>query len=135
MTAGQNPFNMGEVRRLQRHLARVVPQARRDTRAVMMRGALNIKNGWKANARASAPRHAPAYPRTIGFDLLMFGPDQLLAIIGPDKGGPQGALGNLLEYGSVKNPPHRDGGRALDVEEPRFDAQMALIAERGLAWW
>jgi hypothetical protein len=58
-----------------------------------------------------------------------------MAIIGPDKGGPQGALGNLLEYGSVKNPPHRDGGRALDVEEPRFEAQLALIAERGLAWW
>ncbi|MFW3474415.1 hypothetical protein [Streptomyces microflavus] len=35
-------------------------------------------------------RHAPAYPRSIGFDLLAFGPDQLLAIIGPDKGLPQG---------------------------------------------
>jgi hypothetical protein len=57
-----------------------------------------------------------------------------MAIIGPDKGAPQGALGNLLEYGSVKNPPHRDGGRAADAEEPRFEAQMALLAERGLGW-
>ena len=130
-----NRFDMSDVRRLERHLARVVPRARRDARAVTMRGAMNIKRDWKSNARASARKHAPAYPSTIGFDLAAYGPDIWMAIIGPDKGGPQGALGNLLEYGSVKNPPHRDGGRALDVEEPRFEAQMALIAERGLAWW
>ncbi|MFJ4932309.1 hypothetical protein ACIP8U_00360 [Streptomyces pseudovenezuelae] len=128
-------FDMGDVRRLERHLARVVPRARRDARAVTMRGAMNIKRDWKSNARSSAPKHAPAYPSSIGFDLAAYGPDIWMAIIGPDKGGPQGALGNLLEYGSAHNPPHRDGGRALDVEEPRFEAQMALIAERGLAWW
>lgn len=130
-----SPFDMSDVRRLQRHLARVVPQARRDTRAVMMRGALNIKNDWRKNARQTGRKHARQYPRTIGFDLLTFGPDQLLAIIGPDKGGPQGALGNLLEYGSVKNPPHNDGGRALAVELPRFEAQISEITARGLAWW
>jgi hypothetical protein len=128
-------FDMGEVRRLERHLARVVPRARRDTRAVVVRGAMNIKRDWRANARSSAPKHAPHYPKSIGYDVAGYGRDIVMATIGPDKGGPQGALGNLLEYGSVKNPPHRDGGRALDVEEPRFEAQLALIAERGLAWW
>ncbi|MFW3477195.1 hypothetical protein [Streptomyces microflavus] len=88
---GRPLLDTAEVRRLQRHLSRVVLQARRDTRVVMMRGALNIKNEWKANARASSGRHAPAYPRSIGFDLLAFGPDQLLAIIGPDKGSLRGA--------------------------------------------
>jgi hypothetical protein len=127
-------FDMSDVRRLERHLARVIPRARRDARAVVRRGAVNIKKDWKANARSTAPKHAKHYPRSISFDVNNYGPDIIMAIIGPDKGGPQGALGNLLEYGSVKNPPHRDGGRALDVEEPRFDAQMALIADRGLAW-
>ena len=128
-------FDMSEVRRLEAHLARVVPRARRDARAVVRRGAVNIKRDWRANARGSAPKHAPYYPQSISFDVNPYGPNVTLAIIGPDKGGPQGALGNLLEYGSAKNPPHRDGGRALDVEEPRFEAQMALIADRGLAWW
>jgi hypothetical protein len=128
-------FDMSDVRRLEAHLARAIPRARRDARAVVRRGAVNIKRDWQANARASAPKHAPHYPRSISFDVNSYGPDIVMAIIGPDKGGPQGALGNILEYGSVKNPPHRDGGRALDVEEPRFEAQMALIAARGLAWW
>lgn len=128
-------FDTSDVRRLQRHLVRVVPRARRDIRGVVRRGAVNIKNEWRANARASAPKHAPAYPSSISFDAANYGPDIYMAIIGPDKGGPQGALGNLLEYGSVKNPPHRDGGRALDSEQPRFEAQIALIVARGLAWW
>lgn len=132
-------FDMSDVRRLERHLARAIPRARRDARAVVRRGAVNIKKDWKANARASAPKHAPQYPRSIGFDFGAYGPDIFMAIIGPENlhrtRGSQGALGAILEYGSVHNPPHRDGGRALDVEEPRFEAQMALIADRGLTWW
>jgi hypothetical protein len=130
-----NPFDMRDVRRLQHHLVRGIPRAQRDTRAVVVRGALNIKRDWRVNARASAPKHAPSYPRTIGYDVHTFGPDQVLAIIGPEKSGRQGALGNLLEYGSVKNPPHNDGGRALVNEVPQFEAQMALILQRGLTWW
>jgi hypothetical protein len=129
-------FDTSDVRRLERHLARVVPRARRDARMVVRKGAMNIKRDWRANARATGRKHAgKLYPRTVSYDVAAYGPDVTLAIIGPDKGGSQGALGNILEYGSVKNPPHRDGGRALDVEEPRFEAQMALIAARGLAWW
>ena len=41
------------------------------------------------------------------------------AQIGPDKGLPQGALGNLIEYGSVNNPGHNNGKDALDAEIPR----------------
>ncbi|MFH9977943.1 hypothetical protein ACH4ND_01520 [Streptomyces sp. NPDC017179] len=124
-----------EVRRLERHLTRSIPRLRRDARQVTRRGAVNIKRDWRANARATGRKHAKLYPRSISFDFAAYGPDLFMAIIGPDKGGPQGALGNVLEYGSVKNPPHNDGGRALDAEMPRFEAQMALLAERGLAWW
>jgi len=129
-----NRFDMSDVRRLQRHLVRNIPRMRRDTRAVTMRGAVNIKRDWRNNARQSSGRHAPLYPNSVGFDIANYGPDIVMATIGPDKGAAQGALGNLLEYGSVKNPPHNDGGRALATELPRFEAQMALIAERGLAW-
>jgi hypothetical protein len=127
-------FDMSDVRRLERHLARSIPRLRREARQVTMRGAMNIKRDWRNNARQSAPKHAPAYPNAVSFDFAAYGRDIYMATIGPDKGATQGALGNLLEYGSAKNPPHRDGGRALDAEEPRFEAQMALVAARGLAW-
>lgn len=127
-------FDMSDVRRLQRHLARSIPQVRRDARAATMKGAVNIKRDWRANARQTAGKHARAYPRAVSFDFAAYGRDIFMATIGPDKGAAQGALGNLLEYGSVHNPPHRDGGRALDAELPRFEAQIALLADRGLAW-
>ncbi|MGW5126683.1 hypothetical protein ACWEQ7_22035 [Streptomyces sp. NPDC004069] len=128
-------FDMSDVRRLERHLTRSIPLLRREARAVTVRGAMNIKKDWRANARATGRKHAKLYPRSVSYDVAAYGRDIYRATIGPDKGGPQGALGNLLEYGSVKNPPHNDGGRALDAELPRFEAQMRVLAERGLAWW
>ncbi|MFL4904820.1 hypothetical protein ACJ6WF_16935 [Streptomyces sp. MMS24-I2-30] len=130
-----NRIDMSDVRALQRHLARSVPRMRRDARAVVARGALNVKRDWAANARASSGRHAPAYPSSVSYDLLPIGPDVIDAEIGPDKARTQGPLGNLLEYGSVHNPPHNDGGRALAAELPRFETQMDAVAARGLAWW
>lgn len=94
--------------------------------AVVARGALNIKNGWKANATATAGRHARLYPATIGYDMLPH-PSGASVEIGPDKGAPQGPLGNLLEFGSSKNPPHNDGGLALAAEAPAFTAHVAAI--------
>lgn len=128
-------FDMSDVRRLQRHLARSIPRLRRDARAVTMRGAVNIKKNWRQNARSSSGRHAPYYPNAVGFDFAAYGRDIFMATIGPDKGARQGALGNILEYGSVKNPPHNDGGRALAAELPAFEAHLAQVAQRGLAWW
>jgi hypothetical protein len=98
-------------------------------RAVVSRGALNVKNDWRANAAATAGRHARLYPSSISYDIA--GAAGIIeAEIGPDKARPQGPLGNLLEFGSINNPPHNDGGKALDAEEPRFVAQAEVLAER-----
>lgn len=108
-------------------LAQANAEAARGAQQVVSRGALNIKRDWQTNARSTSGRYAPHYPRSIGYDLVTT-PEGTSAVIGPDKGGPQGALGNLLEYGSSKNPPHNDGGRALLAEEPRF---LAAVEEYG----
>lgn len=101
-------------------------RAQVQARAVVARGALNVKNGWRANAVATAGRHARLYPSSIGYDMLPY-PTGASAEVGPDKGKPQGALGNLLEFGSVKNPPHLDGARALAAEQVAFLAHVAAI--------
>lgn len=92
---------------------------------VVSKGALNVKNDWRANA--SGNRHAPHYPASIGYDLDVSAAS-ISATIGPDKNLKQGPLGNILEFGTSKNPPHNDGGRALAVEEPRF---IAAVEEAG----
>lgn len=96
--------------------------------AVVGRGALNVKNGWRDNARATAGRHARLYPASISYDVTAI-PGGARAEIGPDKAAPQGPLGNLLEFGSSKNPPHNDGGRALAAEDAQFTVHMTAIAD------
>ncbi|WP_431999329.1 hypothetical protein [Streptomyces sioyaensis] len=96
---------------------------------VVTRGALQVKNGWRDNAQASSGKHAPHYPRAISYDVHPI-PGGAHAEIGPDKGRTQGALGNLLEFGSVHNAPHNDGGRALAQEDPRFVAAVATLTLR-----
>ena len=104
-------------------------QASLQVQAVVERGALNVKNGWRDNARATAGRHARLYPNSISYDVRRW-PTGASAEIGPDKARPQGALGNLLEFGSVRNPPHLDGLRALQAETPAFLAHIAAVATR-----
>ncbi|MFE6866012.1 hypothetical protein ACFVFS_05610 [Kitasatospora sp. NPDC057692] len=110
-------------------LARAGPEAERQARQVVSKGALNIKNGWRDNARSSSGRYAPHYPGSIGYDLTTVPGAGTGAVIGPDKGATQGPLGAILEYGSVQSPPHNDGGRALLAEEPRFVAAVEALVE------
>jgi hypothetical protein len=88
-----------------------------ETRKVVKRGANNIKKD--AKERWSNLAHAPALPRAISYDVTVSG-STISAEIGPDKEKRQGALGNLLEYGSVNNVARPALGPALDAEEPRF---------------
>nr|WP_119589186.1 hypothetical protein [Streptomyces scabiei] len=101
-------------------------RAQVQARAVVARGALNVKNAWRANATASSGRHARLYPASISYDMRPH-PTGASAEIGPDKGRPQGSLGNLLEFGSVNNPPHMDGARALAAEAAAFTLHVAAI--------
>lgn len=69
---------------------------------------------------ASNIRFARSYPRSITYDIKYKLPFEVGAVIGPDKNGPQGALGNILEYGSVNNAPVKHLGPALDRNENDF---------------
>lgn len=101
----------------------------RQVEAVVKRGALNVKNDWRKNATETAGEHAPAYPYSITFDDPVRRGLTISAEVGPDKDKRQGALGNLLEYGSAHNPPHNDGLRAADKEHPRFERALADVGE------
>ncbi|MGW4505693.1 hypothetical protein ACWENO_13740 [Streptomyces sp. NPDC004436] len=121
--------NVRELLQLATVLEANAAQAAHEMTAIVTRGALNVKEGWRANAIASSGRHARRYPYSISYDVTPI-PGGATAEVGPDKDKTQGALGNLLEFGSVNNPPHNDGGRALLVEEPLFAAHVEMLTDR-----
>lgn len=94
-----------------------------------------------ARTNASGMAHAPAFPYSITYDVGA-GYEQSVgqaaasilgggissaqsttfsAEIGPDKGRAQGALGNLIEFGSVNNPPQGIMHGALQANEADFE--------------
>lgn len=102
-------------------------EAGRNFRAVVNKGALNVKVGWKR--RWQGLSHAPMLADAITYDLVSRGLGEHEAEIGPDKNLPQGALGNLIEFGSVNNRPHPGGLPAAIREESRFVEAAADAGE------
>ena len=111
---------------LVRDLTAAPGRAQRKAPDVVRKGAVNVKND--AQRLISGLRHAPLYPQSITFDVKWEG-SSYVAEIGPDKDKPQGALGNLLEYGSSRNAPLAHLGPALDLEGPRFEKAMSDLTD------
>lgn len=99
------------------------------TRPIVEKGAVNIKNAMVADAQGIG--HAPLFPASIGYDMIetFRGPG---AEIGPDKSKPQGALGNILYFGTSNNAPVRDINVGIDAEAPVFEKFLADVAEPDL---
>lgn len=116
-----------EVNQLVADLGEVAATAGQYVRKAVEVGARNVKTDW-ADFSGGLP-HAKHFPRSITYDITTFqgfGLSIIKAEIGPDKDRPQGALGNLLEYGSVNNPPRGFGASALQANESDF--QRGLVA-------
>lgn len=101
------------------HLDEVPEDAHFYIRKAVQFTAFGIKKS--AQEFAGGIAHAPHYPRSITYETKDRGVGKgVSAEIGPDKDRPQGALGNILEYGTVKNPPYAHLGPALDRWSPDF---------------
>lgn len=101
-------------------------EAAKDARAVVSKGAVNIKNDWRREWAGLS--HAPALAAAVTYDVKVLARG-IEAEIGPDKNKRQGSLGNVIEFGTSRNAPHPGGAPALAREEPRFaKAAEDLIA-------
>lgn len=124
---------MDDLAKLDADLGKVAASTLPAARAVVAKGAVNIKT--QARQLAGGLQHAPAYPASITYDEYTV-PGVVGAEIGPDKEKRQGALGNVLEFGTVNNPPHPHLRPAAEAEEPRFIEAVADLGvellERGL---
>lgn len=122
-------FDDSEVTGLFRVIVKAEAGAQSDVAAIVKRGAQNIKD----DARRRAPQggHARRYPSSITYDTYqsLTGP---AADVGPDKGKPQGPLGNILEFGSPTSGPHPHMRPAAEAELPKFGKQLEDLAVRAL---
>jgi hypothetical protein len=125
-----NIVDLTGVRDLADDLADARPRILAALTPVVSKGALNIKND--AIRLISGHPRSVHYPRSIGYDLEVIG-TEISAEIGPDKERTQGALGNILEFGTSKNAPIPHLGPALTTEEPKY--VKAIEDAAGGALW
>lgn len=117
-------WDLSEVNKLVVDLGKGDAQLVVDARKIIEVGAAKVKKGMAQDA--SGIRHAPAFPASITYDLR-----GLEAAIGPDKDRRQGALGNILYFGSSKNAPViADVAGPLKAEAPIVAELLAQAAAR-----
>ncbi|MFI6228884.1 hypothetical protein ACIBCR_16395 [Micromonospora echinospora] len=120
-----------DLNRLRADLEEVPEDAHRNIRRAVEFTARGIKDAARDFAGGIA--HAPHYPAAITYDIDDQGAGVgVAAEIGPDKDRKQGALGNILEYGTVKNPPYAHLGPALDIWTPDFETGLEKAATDAL---
>lgn len=100
-----------------------------DAAKVVEKGLVNIKR--ETQRRWSGFPHARRLPAAVTYDTYpsFAGPS---GEVGPDKARPQGALGNIFEYGTRKNAPIPGLGPAAEAEEPRFASALEALAVKAL---
>lgn len=122
-------FDTSDLIRLTVDLSRAPTIAAAAARAIVQKGSLNIKN--QMIAEASGHSTLPYFPQSITYETreLAFAAE---GIIGPDKDRPQGALGNLLYFGSSKNAPVFNLIGPLEAEAPKFIAALTAAAAKAV---
>ncbi len=117
---------------LQADMGKSVAMTAAAVRVVVQASSARVKSAMIADAQANlgsgSARH---FPQSITYETR-----ELAAaaegIIGPDKDRVQGALGNILYFGTSNNPPVLNLTGPLEAEEPHYIAALAAAAEKAL---
>lgn len=111
-------IDASEVSGLVARLASVPARAVPAIEAVTHKAANNIKTGLAADAQSSG--HYKYFAGSITYDRTFSSPVAIEYEVGPDKDRRQGALGNILYFGTSRNGPQLDFEAPIRAEEPRF---------------
>jgi hypothetical protein len=118
-------------------LARAAVAITPATLAITRGSAAQIKQDWMGTWPWSGSTHlplqtkkGPGLGRRIGYDVGATGAG-VSAEIGVNREGASkvGKLANIIEFGSVNNPPHPGGAPALAKNAPLYVAQLAAMAQ------
>lgn len=120
---------MSDIDRLARDLDAGSDIVRAGVRPVVAKGCLNIKVATQR--RWTGLGNAPALARAVTYDTHLT-PVGAWGEVGPDKDKRQGDLGNVIEYGTVNNPPHPGLAPSLAEEDPRFTKALGDLGVKGM---
>lgn len=119
-------FDFSELNKLAVDLGKGNAATVTGARKILEVAAIKIKKGMASDAKGH--RGAPAFPASITYDLK-----GLSAEIGPDKSRRQGALGNILYFGTSNNAPViADVAGPLKAEAPIFEKFLAELAAKSI---
>lgn len=83
---------------------------------------------WADNARATSGVHGKHYPDSIDSELKFSA--NLSVEVGPNSAKKQGVMGRGFEFGSVNQPPHLDGVKAVDTMIPVAEVAAQTAVSR-----
>ena len=119
-------IDTSEFRALAADLGKASREAFKEAEKVTEKAAHNIKTTMADDAKSSGTyRH---FAGSISYDRAM-SVGQIGYEIGPDKDRTQGALGNILYFGTSKNAPVLDVEVGLRKEAPEFEKRIGEMAE------
>ena len=120
--------DFSELRKLATDLREAGSVVRSEARAVVSKGALNIKN----QMRDEAKRRHYDFSHRITYD-IKGGLDSIEAEIGPETGG-VGSLAGIAYFGGVNGGGGTvpDPMGALEAEAPNVERYLAELAEKAL---
>lgn len=110
-------FDTSEVLALSADLGKIAGKAVPLLITAVEKSATAIQKNMRSDAQGHA--HSPHFPNSITHDVKVR-VGGIEAEIGPDKGLTQGALGNILYFGTSKNGPVLNINGPLDAEAPKF---------------
>lgn len=122
-------IDTSEFRALAADLGKASREVFQEADRVTEKAAHTIKSDMAAAAKWTlGAGHAKHFHGSISYDRAM--QVGLIAYeIGPDKHRRQGALGNILYFGTSKNSPMLDVESALRDEAPKFEKRIGDMAE------
>lgn len=114
-----------ELDELERDLRRAQTKAQPAVNDNLGAPARLLRRLWRHNATRTAGAHGKHYPRSITAEEVTRGRWH----VGPEVGRLQGSMGRGFEYGSVNQPPHLDGARALRTTLRRVRSAASEAAD------
>jgi hypothetical protein len=117
-------IDASELQKLSVNLGRASAATVQESRAVIAKGALNIKNDTREHI--SDDPYWKRLAQRVNFEQV-----GLSAEIGYDDVG-QGELAGIYEFGSVKRAPHPTLIPAFEREAPRFEKAMGDLVAKAI---